>query len=85
MSAAKRPKVAWFEDPRNSTKFFALRQPSKTLNPRLMTVPPFTDESHEARPYFRELRELQSELQGKIAALGLRGSGDEAAFDRNVT
>jgi PLP dependent protein len=39
----------------------------------LMTVPPFSDESHGARPYFRELRELQSELQGKIATLGLRG------------
>lgn len=39
----------------------------------LMTVPPFTDDSNGARPYFRELRELQSELQRKIAALGLPG------------
>jgi uncharacterized pyridoxal phosphate-containing UPF0001 family protein len=39
----------------------------------LMTVPPFTDDSRGARPYFRELRELQSELQRKIAALGLPG------------
>jgi pyridoxal phosphate enzyme (YggS family) len=39
----------------------------------LMTVPPFTDDRNGARPYFRELRELQSELQRKIAALGLPG------------
>ena len=39
----------------------------------LMTVPPFTDDSNGARPYFRELRALQSELQRKIAALGLPG------------
>ena len=37
----------------------------------LMTVPPYTDDSDGARPYFRELRELQSELQRKIAALEL--------------
>jgi pyridoxal phosphate enzyme (YggS family) len=37
----------------------------------LMTVPPFTDDREGARPYFRELRELQGELQRKIAALGL--------------
>jgi pyridoxal phosphate enzyme (YggS family) len=39
----------------------------------LMTVPPFTDDRNGARPYFRELRELQNELQRKIAALGLPG------------
>jgi hypothetical protein len=37
----------------------------------LMTVPPFTQDSDGARPYFRELGELQSELQRKIATLGL--------------
>jgi pyridoxal phosphate enzyme (YggS family) len=37
----------------------------------LMTVPPFTGDKHGARPYFCQLRELQSELQRKIAALGL--------------
>jgi PLP dependent protein len=39
----------------------------------LMTVPPFTDDRNGARPYFRELRELQSELRRKIATLGLPG------------
>ena len=36
-----------------------------------MTVPPFTEDSDGARPYFRELGELQSELQRTIATLGL--------------
>lgn len=29
----------------------------------LMTVPPFTEDAEEARPYFRELRDLQLELR----------------------
>jgi pyridoxal phosphate enzyme (YggS family) len=37
----------------------------------LMTVPPFTDDKDGARPYFRQLRELRSELQRRTAALGL--------------
>ena len=74
MSAARRPRAAWLEDPRNSTQILRAAPAFENLEVGgLMTVPPFTDDSNGARPYFRELRELQSELQRKIAALGLPG------------
>jgi pyridoxal phosphate enzyme (YggS family) len=31
----------------------------------LMTIPPFTDDPHKARPYFRELRELRDHIAGR--------------------
>src|SRR5579863_4377552 len=31
----------------------------------LMTVPPFTDDPQQARPYFRKLRELRGEIAGR--------------------
>lgn len=31
----------------------------------LMTVPPFTEDEQEARPYFRKLRELQTQIAGR--------------------
>jgi PLP dependent protein len=31
----------------------------------LMTIPPFTDDPEEARPYFRQLRELRDRLSGR--------------------
>jgi hypothetical protein len=34
-----------------------------------MTVPPFTDDPHQARPYFRQLRELRD----RFAARSLPG------------
>jgi uncharacterized pyridoxal phosphate-containing UPF0001 family protein len=37
----------------------------------LMTVPPFTDDPEDARPYFRKLRELRD----RIAARKLAGVG----------
>jgi pyridoxal phosphate enzyme (YggS family) len=38
----------------------------------LMTVPPFTDDPEEARPYFRQLRQLRDTIAGrKLPAVGL--------------
>ena len=47
----------------------------------LMTVPPFTDDPQQARPYFRKLRELRDQ----IAARGLPTDRHERAFDGDVT
>jgi uncharacterized pyridoxal phosphate-containing UPF0001 family protein len=38
----------------------------------LMTVPPFTDNPEEARPYFRKLRELRDAIAArKLLAIGM--------------
>jgi len=38
----------------------------------LMTVPPFTDDPSEARPYFRKLRELRDQIAARrLAAVGM--------------
>ncbi len=39
----------------------------------LMTVPPFTENPEEARPYFRRLRELQMKIAGRnLPAVGMK-------------
>jgi len=38
----------------------------------LMTVPPFTDDRQQARPYFRKLRELRDQIKGRgLPAVGM--------------
>ena len=39
----------------------------------LMTVPPFTDDPEDSRPYFRKLRELREKIAArKLSAIGMR-------------
>ncbi|MFL6230058.1 MAG: YggS family pyridoxal phosphate-dependent enzyme [Pyrinomonadaceae bacterium] len=42
----------------------------------LMTMPPFSDEAEDARPYFRRLRELRDEWRARGAFSSATGSGE---------
>jgi pyridoxal phosphate enzyme (YggS family) len=58
----------------------------------LMTMPPFFDDPEQARPYFRELRNLAGEIEAcsiptvEMKELSMRMSGDfEAAIEEGAT
>ena len=38
----------------------------------LMTIPPFTEDPQEARPYFRKLRELRDQIARRLPAFNMR-------------
>jgi pyridoxal phosphate enzyme (YggS family) len=38
----------------------------------LMTIPPFTDDPQEARPYFRKLRDLRNQIARRLSGFNMR-------------
>jgi pyridoxal phosphate enzyme (YggS family) len=51
----------------------------------LMTVPPFTDDPHEARPYFRRLRKLRDQIAArKLPALDMNALSMGMSHDFEV-
>ena len=66
MSAAKRPRAVIAPDSPELERILAGAPTWTHLRIRgLMTVPPFTEDPEDARPYFRQLRELRDRLAAR--------------------
>ncbi len=66
MLAERQPRAVYRQNHLNLRNFCALLQRLENLEFRgLMTIPPFFEDSQQARPYFRKLRELRDQISAR--------------------